>query len=421
MNGNFTQLSFTKSTLASVVLFFLTFFTAAAQPDYDFRDPVLVSGTDRQEGSVYLFENVKPGVDAFVTIVTITNGITLAILDDGSGYPEALQPSLNTKSKKKGYVEMQIDFVYAGTKTPYFQKEVPITCIDVDGMKNTDAKGNDLHEFDQINMGPGSYVNYTMTGFELDVKQTGSWVTGTNIGGIDYPGRDTLATQVMFTVVNANISTATIRVGVDNSTSDVDAYRLRSVYFKKFVYANGLLAASPLRSFNGVNKNSTITFNASFNSANNLRSVQLEKSIGNNTFSIIGEMFSSVAADISFTDNAPAAGTNYYRLKIIAANGEVSYSNLLRFNITESAKQGFKIYPTVIANNTTINITADKTENSAFQLLDLAGRIVYQQGIYLQSGNNVTVLNVLGNINPGNYIAMVKTGNKIYSQQVVKQ
>jgi hypothetical protein len=419
MNGNFTQKSFFKSTIASFVLFFLTFFTAAAQPDYDFRNAKLVSGTDLQEGAVYLFADVKTGVDAFVTISKITAGVTLAILDDTSGYTEALQPSLDTKSKKKGYVEMQIDFVYAGTNIPYLQKEVPITCIDVDGTKDIGTKGHNLHEFDQINMGPGSYVNYSMTGFELDVKQASSWVTGTNVAGIDYPGRDTSATQVMFTVVNANISTALIRVGVDNSTSDVDAYRLRSVYFKKFVYANGLLAVSPLRSFNGVNKNNAIIFNATFTNTSNIRSVELEKAIGNSQFIAIGTIF--LSADISFTDNNPVAGTSYYRLKITSANDEVSYSSLLRFNVTESVKQGFKVYPSVIANNTTISVTADKTENAAFQLLDLSGRIVYQQGIYLQSGNNVTFVNALRNINPGNYIAMVKSGDKIYSQQVIKQ
>lgn len=412
-------MSFLKSTIISFVLFFLTSFTATAQPDYDFRNPILVSGTDRLAGAVYLFSNVKPGVDAFVTITTITNGVLLAVVDDVSGYPEALQPSLDTKSKRKGYVEMTIDFVYAGTHTPYLQKEIPITCIDVDGIANADGHGHGVYEFDEINMGPGSYVNYSMTGFELDVRQVGPWVTGKNIGGIDYPGRDTSATQVMFTVVNANISRAIIRVGVDNSTSDLDAYRLRSVYFKKFVYANGLLAASPLRSFNGINKNSAITFNASFTNTNNLRSVELEKAAGNSQFTSIGEML--LSNDISFTDNAPAAGTNYYRLKITGANGQVSYSSLLRFNIAESVKQGFKIYPSVIANNTTISVTADKTENSAFQLMDLTGRIVYQQGLYLQNGNNVTVVNSLGSVTPGNYIAMLKTGDKIYSQQVIKQ
>jgi hypothetical protein len=419
MNRNFTQLPFFKSTITSFVLFLLTFFTATAQPDYDFRNAKLVSGTINEEGAIYLFENVKPGVDAFVTLSKITNGIILAEIDAGSGYPEALQPTLDTKSKKKGYVEMKIDFVYAGSNTPYLQKEVPITCIDVDGIADADGHGHGVHEFDEINMGAGSYVNYSMTGFELDVKQVGSWVTGKNIRGIDYPGRDTSATQVMFTVVNANISTATIRVGVDNSTSDVDAYRLRSVYFKKFVYANGLLAAPSLRSFVGVNKNNGITLTAGFTSTNGLRQVQLERAVGNNSFLTIAVMTSLNDLNFSFTDNA--AGVVYYRLKLTGLDGQISYSPVLRFTGNEIAQKEFKVYPSVTSGAVTINIAASKAESSSFQLLDVSGRVVYQQPMQLQAGNNANVVNTPLNLSKGNYIAMVKTADKVYSQQIIKQ
>lgn len=419
MNGNFTRLSFLKSTITSFVLFLVTFITATAQPDYDFRNPQLVSGIINEEGSVYLFEKVKPGVDAFVTISKITSGIMLAEIDAGSGYPEALQPTLDTKSKKKGYVEMRIDFVYAGTNTAFLQKEIPITCIDVDGIADADGHGHGVHEFDEINMGAGSYINYSMTGFELDVKQAGSWVTGKNIRGVDYPGRDTSATQVMFTVVNANISTATVRVGVDNSTSEVDAYRLRSVYFKKFTYANGLLAVPSLRSFVGVSKANGVTLTASFASTNSLRQVVLERSLGNSAFLTISELTSLTDLSFSFTDNA--AGVVYYRLKLTGLDGQISYSSVLRFTGNEISQKEFKVYPSVTSGAVTINITASKAESSSFQLLDVSGRVVYQQPMQLQAGNNANIVNAPSNLNKGNYIAMVKTADRVYSQQIIKQ
>jgi hypothetical protein len=419
MNGNFTQLSFFKSAFASIALFLASFFTVSAQPDYDFRNPVLVSGTDKEEGAVYLFSNVKPGVDAFVTISNITNGITLVELDAGSGYPEALQPTLDTKSKKKGYVELSFQFVHAGTTTPYIQKEIPITCIDVDGSADADGKGHPLKEFDQINMGPGSYVNYSMVGFELDIKRTGDWITGENKGGVEYPGRDTSAKQVMFTVVNANISTAIVRVGVDNATSDLDVQRLRSVYFMKFQYSHALLATSPLRSFNGINKNNTITLTASFASTYGIGNIQVEKAIGSRSFATMVTMNIAEDNNFIFTDNATSVV--YYRLKITGLNGVISYSNVLRFAGNETTRQEFKIYPGVTSGNITVNVNAGKPENAAFQLLDLSGRTVYQQPIQLQAGNNAVAVNSLGNMHPGNYIAVVKTGDKVYSQQIVKQ
>ncbi len=419
MNGNFTQLSFLKSTITFFVLFLVTSITATAQPDYDFRNAKLVSGILNEEGAVYLFQNVKPGVDAFVTLNKITNGITLVDIDAGSGYDEALQPTLDVQPKKKGYVEMVIDFVYAGTNKPYLQKEVPITCIDVDGSTDADGKGNPLYEFDEIDMGPGSYINYSMTGFELDVKQNANWVTGTNKAGVDYPGRDTTAKQVMFTVVNSNISTATIRVGVDNDKSDATPIRLRSVYFQKFFYANGLLSVPSLRSFVGVSKANGVTLTASFASTNSLRQVVLERSLGNSSFSTISELTSLTDLSFSFTDNA--AGVVYYRLKLTGLDGQISYSSVLRFTGNEMSQKEFKVYPSVTSGAVTINITASKAESSSFQLLDVSGRVVYQQPMQLQAGNNANIVNAPSNLNKGNYIAMVKTADKIYSQQIIKQ
>jgi hypothetical protein len=419
MNENFTPWSFFKSTITSVVLFLLTLCTATAQPDYAFRNAKLFSGTNNQEGAVYLFENVKPGVDAFVTVNKITKGITIVDIDGGSGYDEALQPTLDVQAKKKGYVEMVIDFVYAGTQTPFLQKEIPITCIDVDGSMNADGKGHPLHEFDEINMGPGSYFNYSMTGFELDVKQNGNWITGTNKAGVEYPGRDTTAKQVMFTVVNSNISTATIRVGVDNSTSELDPQRLRSVYFQKFFYANGLLAVPSLRSFVGVSKSNGVTLTASFTSTNSLREVVLERSLGTGAFSTIAGLTSLSDLNFSFTDNA--AGVVYYRLKLTGLDGRVSYSSVLRFTGNEIPQKDFKVYPTMMTSHITINTPATKVENAVFQLLDVSGRMVYEQSMPLQAGNNAHVVNTPAILNKGNYIAVVKTGDKIYSQQVIKQ
>src|SRR3989337_361216 len=98
---------------------FLMSIRSYAQPDYDFRNPVLVSGTDRQIGAVYLFSNVKTGVDARLTITNISPGIVVSELDGASGYPEALQPTLNADPYTNGYLEMYIEFLFAGTSTLY--------------------------------------------------------------------------------------------------------------------------------------------------------------------------------------------------------------------------------------------------------------------------------------------------------------
>ena len=64
-------------------------FSSFAQPDYDFSSGSLISGTDRQIGAQYRYTNVKPGVDAIVTITNISAGVKVSAIDAGSGYNEA--------------------------------------------------------------------------------------------------------------------------------------------------------------------------------------------------------------------------------------------------------------------------------------------------------------------------------------------
>src|SRR5215213_4915840 len=112
---------------------FLSSIKSYAQPDYDFRNHILLSGTDRQAGAIYLFPAVKPGVDVIMTITSISPGITVTEMDGSTGYPEALQPTLIADAFTSGYLEMHFEFVVAGSSTPFIQTEVPVTCIDVDG------------------------------------------------------------------------------------------------------------------------------------------------------------------------------------------------------------------------------------------------------------------------------------------------
>ena len=194
------------------ILLVMFSFSSYAQPDYYFNTGSLVSGTDRQIGAKYLYQNVKPGVDAFVTIADITAGISVDTFDAGAGYKEALQPTIRIAGNTKGYMEMKFQFVIGGTSTPMVQFEIPSTCIDVDGNAT-------INEFDEISMGTGAYVDYDQLGGQLAVTYKPGWTVGTNIGNVDYPGRDTSARAVMFSVINASQSSIVIRVGASNTSS----------------------------------------------------------------------------------------------------------------------------------------------------------------------------------------------------------
>jgi hypothetical protein len=234
MSRNGTQK--TAAAVLFLLLIFIADLTADAQARYEFRNGTKIAGIDRKVGAIYRFSNVRTGTDALVNITAITGGLTLTRLDGtSSGFNEALQPEITIPARSKGYIEFTINFVTTGTTIPAIQQEVALTPIDVDG------ETNKVYEFDEIFLSSSSYIDYNLLGGAINLNFLNTnLVQGINTAGITYNGIDTSAKQVMFSVVNANVSSVVIRVGADNKSSQSQE-RLRSIYFQKFNYPNSVL------------------------------------------------------------------------------------------------------------------------------------------------------------------------------------
>ena len=391
-----------------------------AQPDYVFKSHSLESGTDLQAGAKYRFKNVKPGVDGIMTIVGFTGGMSLSELDGASGFDDAFQPYINCEPKKQGSVEFLLEFVQSGTNIPVVQKEVPMTAIDIDGWEFPDDK---LFETDEFQKSASYYVDYDNLGSSLDIKETSSWYNISNKSAITYDGIDTLQKDVMFTIVHANVSSVSFRVGANNRSKSF-MMRLRSVYFKKFIFPNSFLAKSPLLSFRGFEKNKKVELNWDLENNNHLQTIVIEKSNGSN-FAAIGQvlMINEIgqSGKFKFTDENMLSGTSLYRLKMIATNGSITYSNTLSFRTAGEVSKKFSVYPTAVTTNATLSIQANAIGVANFELVDYSGRIVHRQLVAVQSGNNNIQVTNFGNLTGGQYIAVIKIDNSIYSQKIFKQ
>jgi hypothetical protein len=404
------------------VLFFLSFFVAiGGQPDFTFQNGQLISGSNLQVGAVYRYSNIRPGVDARVTIMAISAGVRVTEMDGGSGYPEALQPTLRVNGHTNGYLEMRFQLYIANTLLPYISPVVNVTCIDVDGMKNNDGQNHPLYEFDEINLG-GGFVDFDGIGGELTISHIGNWFNGKNIGGIDYPSRDTSAVQVMFTVTNVLVNTFTIRVGVDNQSNNTSD-RLRSVYFKRFIYQNTPLAVNPLISFEGNMGSARINLNWTLGQVNTVGTVELERSYNAKDFSTIANYWLGIEDNTKnafvYQDEAPVAGAAYYRLKIHSVSGKVEYSNILSFKKSAGNTATLKVYPTVATDNVTVNINAVNASKGIIQVSDLSGKLLKQQPVSLQKGMNTTTLNGLASMTKGTYVVAVRYENNLLSNYIV--
>jgi hypothetical protein len=414
MKKNFTLFSSFRSII--LILLLMPVLQAQAQPDYYFSNPVLESGTNLAIGAVYRFSNVKPGVDAMVTITDLTAGMTLDDIDGPSGFDEAFQPYINCPKKSKGYAEFQFDFVKSGTNTPMIMTEVPMTAIDIDGYEFPDEK---LYEYDMFKESSSHYVSYDLLGTSLDVKHAAGWYEVVNTTAVTYPGIDTIQTDVMFTMVHANISSIYYRVGAENKSKN-SMQRLRSVYFKKFTYTSSLLDASALQQFSGYVKNNQVNLSWRLATNHAVKEVVIEKVVTPATFAAIGNSKADAATQYAFVDEA--IGTvNYYRLKLVGITGKVGYSNVLVFKLTVEEKHLFKIYPSLVNNYASVSVTASGREQTAIHLIDLTGRTVYTQSVMLQPGANTFTISDLNGLPKGTYVAVVKTGATVNSQKIIKQ
>lgn len=408
-----------------LLYFFLVLlsFSSFAQPDYDFSNGSLISGTNNQIGARYRFTTVKPGIDAIVTVTNMTGGVTLNNIDGSSGFAEALQPVIDVPAGGSGYVELKIDFVLAAGTTPAIMLEVPSTCIDVDGKK---SGSTGVYEFDMITLGLSSYVDYNQLGGELNIAFLPGWAVGQNIAGIDYPGVDTMAKQAMFSVVNANISTITARVGASNSTSST-AQRLRSIYFKKFTYANSFLALPALLSFRGTSREKSVELNWDFRPGAQVNRIVVERAEVAGQFSEIGEVWtgegSGADQGYGFNDaNGLAGGVTYYRLKMFSADKSIQYSSILIFRSRESVQSSpFKVYPSLVTDRTTLSLEARSQGTALLQLVDYAGRIVRQQNLQVKEGLNTVQVEGLDRLGAGTYVAVLRFDQHSYQQRICRQ
>jgi type IX secretion system substrate protein len=412
MKTNGTRLLLIVLFLQLILLVFA--FSTKAQPDFTFANPSLISGTDRQIGAVYNYSRVKPNVDARVTITDITPGVTIVEFDATAGYLEALQPTINVPRRTRGYVELRIEFLNRGTGNLMRQPQVSATCVDVDGSLN-------LHEFDEINLG-GGFVDYNMLGNQVTVTQNGSWFRGANVGDVEYPGRDTAATTAMFTVTNANINTAIIRVGADNQTT-TSQERLRSVYFKRFTYANSFLALPALKNFRGNEKNKKVELKWDLIDGNQLAKVIIEKGNSPLQYKSVGEVWVDQSKkSFQFTDISNLDANAYYRLRMVSASGEEHLSSVLFFRAgADNGTASLSLYPSVIQSQTTVNYKAERSSIALFQVIDMSGKVVYKKNVTLQEGTNNIVVGDLNKLMRGNYIVSLSDNNKMFTQKIIKQ
>ena len=103
------------------------------------------------------------------------------------------------------------------------------------------------------------------------------------------------------------------------------------------------------------------------------------------------------------TDADPLKGMNYYRLKIVDADGKITYSTTVALL---NAVKGFDIVSIapnpVVSNNFKLNVASAQSGKMEVLIFDVQGRLVNKQTLSLIAGFNSIPVNV-ANLSPGTY------------------
>ncbi|MCE3227858.1 MAG: hypothetical protein K0S32_2409 [Bacteroidetes bacterium] len=137
--------------------------------------------------------------------------------------------------------------------------------------------------------------------------------------------------------------------------------------------------------------------------------VSLVKSAGNN-----GSMNEYYEVDYS-----PSAGISYYRLKQTDKDGKVSYSQVIPVNYYFKEEGGISVFPNPTDGPININFDINSNEETLVVIRDIRGREFYSKVFLKVENNQIVAIDPDHKLDPGVYIVVASSENRIYSQKLI--
>jgi hypothetical protein len=178
--------------------------------------------------------------------------------------------------------------------------------------------------------------------------------------------------------------------------------------FSEFGIGGELTIALPvkLNYINVTKQNGIHTIAWKITCTNNPNAIMsLERSADNRNFTGINTIVADALRcqqPFAYSDNAPLAGINYYRLKMMDNNGKITYSNAIAILNKDAGFDIVGLLPTIVSNNALLNVTAAQKTKMQVVVTDIAGRQVQKIGYNLIAGSSQFTIS-LSNLSAGTY------------------
>ncbi len=220
---------------------------------------------------------------------------------------------------------------------------------------------------------------------------------------------------------------ASLFSGDFNADNQVDLFTVNTGNSTLSVLLNTAAASLPVRmlNFSGERKNNSILLSWATSDEVNNRGYAIEKSIDGRTWLDIGFVPAAEEGALlnkySFTDDNPANGKNYYRLRQEDLDRNAAYSKVIAISFDNSSSfQCYAGYPNPFVSNTAIRYRVPVTSQVSIKIYNFLGEEVdmiqngqKSPGEYLVSWNASKFAN-------GVYYIRMVAGNFAATQKVIK-
>ncbi|HVY73547.1 MAG TPA: hypothetical protein VG890_01890 [Puia sp.] len=162
---------------------------------------------------------------------------------------------------------------------------------------------------------------------------------------------------------------------------------------KPLSYWDFSVLAGEYMNLNGLYHNGAIWLSWSDNGLNDVDYYVVERSTNNADFSLLSTVFSAgtkVAGSntVYFTDQQPASGNNYYRIKAVSKNGQIVYSNIAEVNADIKDRRKFYLVNNYSSHSLSMVSQADKNCEGTLVVYNVAGATLSVKKVQLSTGTN---------------------------------
>lgn len=383
-------------------------------PSLVFANPVLISGTAGQVGSVYRFPNAAPGLDVHIQILALANGAALGEIDNTTqGYYDAWQPYVTAGANDTSYLDWHISFKKAGTNTDTTLPCLAVTAVDVDGDNSS------LKEFIRAST-PGAYAIDPFTTLTVSFDGVNNTAIGqvTTIASIDTNQR-----QAMFQMNFANVSSIIYRNGSISGKNDPDV-RHTCIYFKPFFFDILIILPVKLHSFGATIVNQSTRLSWVVQEENSMHAYSVQRSSNGRDWTEINKIYAVNGPGFNsyyVYDHQRPQGISYYRLQLTDNKGHLTYSTTVQAG-NNSVQPLTVRAATLVKKNLSLQVIAPMADAFSVRLYSMQGQLVAQKQFSLAAGINQldTDLPLAGL--DALYIVTItnKQGHLVYNNKIIR-